>query len=125
VKKVVKKEGTGKPRTPDIEFVADVKMRELYFEEVPDPDVRFRGSTRRNSVWGSERENLPDRVQEGVVYRDAEVRLRIATEMVEEDSGSLHNPSRERVKDRLRTPETEVRQTEDRRRKTESIEETE
>jgi hypothetical protein len=117
---VVKKEGTGKPQNPDIALGADVKMSELYFEEVPDPEVDFRGSTRRNSVWKSRRENLPDRVQEGVVYRDAEVRLRIATEIVEEDSGSLNNPSRERVKDRLRTPETEVR-----RRKTESIEETE
>ncbi len=121
----MKKEGTGEPRTPDIEFDADVKMRELYFEEVPDPDVRFRGSTRRNSVWGSERENLPDRVQEEVVYRDAEVRLRIATEVVEEDSGLLNNPSTERVKDRLSTPEKEDRETEDRRRKTESVEETE
>jgi hypothetical protein len=36
-------------------------------------------------VWKSWRENLPDRVQEGVVYRDAEVRLRIATEVVEDD----------------------------------------
>ncbi len=116
----MKKEGTGEPRAPDIEFDAGVKMRELYFEEVPDPDVRFRGSTGRNSVWGSVRENLPDRVQEGVVYRDAEARLRIASEVVEDDSGLLNNPSRERVIDRLRTPETE-----DRRRKTESKEETE
>ena len=81
----VKKEGTGKPQNPDIALGADVKMSELYFEEVPDPEVDFRGSTRRDSVWKSERANLPDRVQEGVVYRDAEVRLRIATEVVEDD----------------------------------------
>ncbi len=116
----MKKEGTGKPQNPDIALGADVKMSELYFEEVPDPEVDFRGSTRRNSVWKSERENLPDRVQEGVVYRDAEVRLRIASEVVEDDPGLLKNPSRERVRDRLRTPETK-----DRRRKTESKEETE
>jgi hypothetical protein len=105
----MKKEGTGKPRTPDIALGAIVKMRELRFEEVPDPEVDFRGNTRRNSVWKSRRENLPDSVQEGVVYRDAEVRLRIATEVVEDDSGSLNNPNRERVKDRLRTPEVEGR----------------
>ena len=63
-------------------------MGELYFEDVPDPEVDFRGNTRRNSVWKSRRENLPDSVQEGVVYRDAEARLRIATEMVEDDSDS-------------------------------------
>jgi hypothetical protein len=94
----VKKEGTGRPQNPDIALDADVKMGELSFEEVPDPEVDFRGNTRRNSVWKSERENLPDRVQEGVVYRDAEVRLRIATEVVEDDSGSLNNPDSERVR---------------------------
>lgn len=77
----VKREGTGKPQNPDIAFGADVRMRELCFEEVPDPEVRFRGSTKRNSVWGSRRENLPDEVQEGVVYRNAGVRLRIASEI--------------------------------------------
>ena len=79
----MKKEGTGRPRTPDIELKARVKMRELRFEEVPDPEVRFRGSTERNSVWGSRRENLPDEVQEGVVYRDAGIRLRIASEIAD------------------------------------------
>ncbi len=92
----MKKEGTGKPQDPDIALGADVKMSELHFEEVPDPEVDFRGSTRRNSVWKSERENLPDRVQEGVVYRDAEIQLRIATEVVEDDPGLLNNPNKER-----------------------------
>lgn len=81
----MKKEGTGKPRNPEISLDADVRMRELYFEEVPDPEVRFRGSTRRNSVWGSRRENLPDEVREGVVYRDAGIRSRIASEIVDGD----------------------------------------
>ena len=76
----MKKEGTGNPQNPDIAFNAEVRMRELYFEEVPDPEVRFRGNTMRNSVWRSRRENLPDRVGEGVVYRNARIRLRIASE---------------------------------------------
>ena len=79
----MKKEGTGKPQDPDIALDAGVKMRELRFERVPDPEVNFRGNTARNSVWVSRRTNLPDEVQEGVVYRDAGVRLRIATEIVE------------------------------------------
>jgi len=115
----LKKEGTGDPQHPDIALDAFVKMSELSFEKVPNPDVRFRGSTRRNSVWGSERENLPNRVQEGVVYRDAEVRLRIATEVVEDDSGLPINSTREGVRNRLRTPEEEGRS-----RETESKEET-
>ena len=87
----MKKEGTGKPQNPDIALDADVRMRELCFDRAPNPAVRFRGNTRRNSVWGSGRENLPDEVREGVVYRNAGVRLRIATEMVNGDPGSWNN----------------------------------
>ena len=78
----MKKEGTGKPRNPDIAIDASVEMRELRFEKVPDPEVRFRGNTERNSVWTSRRVNLPEEVEEGVVYRDAGIKLRIATEFV-------------------------------------------
>ena len=94
----MKKEGTGKPQNPDIVLDASIKMRELYFDRSPDPGVRFRGNTGRNSVWGSRRENLPDEVQEGVVYRNAGVRLRIASEVVDSDPGSRSNWERERVK---------------------------
>jgi hypothetical protein len=93
----MQKEGTGKPRSPDIALDADVRTRELYFEEAPEPEVRFRGNTRRNSVWGSRRENLPDEVREGVVYRDARVRLRIATEIVNSDPAFWNSSDRERV----------------------------
>ena len=79
----MKKEGTGRPQNPDIALEAEVTMRELRFEKVPDPEVNFRGNTRRNSVWTSRRINLPDEVQENVVYRDAGIRLRIATEIAE------------------------------------------
>jgi hypothetical protein len=84
----MKKEGTGKPRNPDIAIDADVEMRELRFEKVPDPKVNFRGNTRRNSVWTSRRTNLPDEVQEDIVYRDAGIKLRIATEVVRRPSDS-------------------------------------
>ena len=94
----MKKEGTGRPRDPDIALDADVRMRELRFEKVPDPEVHFRGNTRRNSVWMSRRRNLPDRVREDVVYREAEIRLRIATEIVESLSNSGHSSDQERVR---------------------------
>ena len=94
----MKKEGTGKPRNPDIEIDAGVEMRELRFEKVPDPEVDFRGNTRRNSVWTSRRTNLPDEVQEDVVYRDAGIKLRIATEIVRRPSDSGNSSEHERVK---------------------------
>ncbi len=102
----MKKEGTSEPQYPDIALDAHVKMSELYFEAVPDPEVDFWGSTERNSVWKSGRENLPNRVQEEVVYRDAEVRLRIATEVVEADSDLPINSNREGVRDKQRRDET-------------------
>jgi hypothetical protein len=94
----MKKEGTGKPRNPDIALDASVKMRELRFEKVPDPEVYFRGNTARNSVWSSRRTNLPDEVEEGVVYRDAGIRLRIATEVVENPSAHGNSSEVGRVK---------------------------
>ena len=93
----MKKEGTGEPRSPDIALNADVRMRELRFARAPDPGVRFWGNTGRNSVWKSRRENLPDKVQEGVIYRNAGVRLRIASEMVDGIFDSQNNSDSERV----------------------------
>ena len=94
----MKKEGTGKPRDPDIALDADVRMRELRFEKVPDPEVRFRGHTKRNSVWASRRTNLPEEVQEDVVYRDAGIKLRIATEVVGRPSETGNNSEHDGVK---------------------------
>jgi len=97
----MKKEGTGRPRNPDIAFDADVRMRELYFEETPEPEVDFQGSTRRDSVWESRRENLPEEAREGVIYRNAEVRLRIASEIVDSDPDFLNSSDEERVRTNL------------------------
>lgn len=78
----MKKRRLAAPENPDIDFVADVKARELHFEEVPDTGVRFWGSRECDSVSGSERENLPEEVRRGVTYRNVSVRLRIASELV-------------------------------------------
>ncbi len=61
-----------------------MRAERLRFEEVPDTEVRFRGHPERRSVSGTERENLPDEVERNVVYRDIRVRLRIASELAEE-----------------------------------------
>ncbi len=94
----MKKEGTGEPHNPDIALDADVRMRELRFEEVPDPEVYFQGNTRRNSVWESKRENLPNEVQNGVIYRNARIRLRIATEISDSDRGFQDSLDQEGVR---------------------------
>lgn len=105
----MKKEGTGDPQNPDISFDADVRMREIHFEKAPNPEVRFRGNTERDSVWGSRRENLPDEVREGVVYRDAGVWLRIASETAtNSDSGILNRLDKERVNANLENSEQEI-----------------
>ena len=116
----MKKEGTGEPQNPDIALDAGVKMRELRFDKVPDPGVCFRGNTRRDSEWQSRRKNLPEEVSEGVVYRDAGVRLRIASEIVGSDPDYQNNSDSERVKTDLEPWERKTRE-----QVTESREETE
>src|SRR5919199_5375957 len=67
---------------PDIDFSASVKARELRFEEEPQTEVRFWGHPERNSVSVNERENLPEKIQQGITYRDISVQSRIASELV-------------------------------------------
>ena len=71
--------------TPDIEFTANVRAREMRFDEVPETEVRFRGQPERASVSGTERENLPEKVRRGVTYRNFSLRLRIATELIDSE----------------------------------------
>jgi hypothetical protein len=72
--------------TPDIKFTANVRARELCFDEVPETEVRFRGNPERASVSGTERKNLPDEVRRGVTYRNLSVRLHIATKLLDTES---------------------------------------
>jgi hypothetical protein len=67
---------------PDISLTANVKARELRFDEVPKAEVRFWGDPKRVSVSGTERKNLPESVQRGVRYRNVKVQLRAATELM-------------------------------------------
>lgn len=88
-----------KPEDPDIEFIADVKARELRFEEVPETEVRFTNHPERESAWGTDRVNLPYEVEPGVTYRDPTVRLRIATALAD------HEPQTSKQKNGLERPE--------------------
>jgi hypothetical protein len=68
-----------RPENPDIELTADVKTRELRFEEVPETEVRPPAQT--------ERENLPEEVEPDVTYRNPGIRLRIASALADADRG--------------------------------------
>lgn len=81
----MKKKRLDTPKNPDIEFSANVRAREMQFEEVPETEARFSGNTERDTVSGAERENLPEEVRRGVTYRNFSVRLRIASELAEHD----------------------------------------
>ena len=63
----------------DLGITARVTARELRFEKVPNTKVEFPGKPRRETVWQTERENLPDEVRPGVTYRDIGIRLRITS----------------------------------------------
>jgi hypothetical protein len=83
-----------KPVNPDIELTANVKARELRFEEVPETDVHPPAKT--------ERENLPEEVEPGVTYRNPRVRLRIASALVDAEGdaqGERYNDRSERPED--------------------------
>jgi pyruvate/2-oxoglutarate dehydrogenase complex dihydrolipoamide acyltransferase (E2) component len=86
------RDAAGRVGNPDIDFSASVKARELRFEEEPQTEVRFWGHPERKSVSANERKNLPEKVRQGVTYRDVRVQSRIASELVatEEEPYATH-----------------------------------
>jgi hypothetical protein len=81
--------------SPDIEFTADVKAREMRFDEVPETEVQFWGRPERASVSETERKNMPEKVRRGVTYRNFSVRLRIATELIDTEPGQWEKAEEE------------------------------
>lgn len=64
-----------------MELIADVKSRGLRFEKIPETRVYFPGYPEGESASGTDRQNLPRPVEEGVLYRDSLVRLRSAAQL--------------------------------------------
>ncbi|WP_433463444.1 hypothetical protein [Spirillospora sp. CA-128828] len=60
-----------------IRFTAKVKADELRFDEAPESSVVFTGDAADESTSGSDRTNLPDKVEENVTYRDVQVHYTI------------------------------------------------
>jgi hypothetical protein len=69
-----RREVPAEPRFPDLEIGASAKMRSIRFEVVPETEISFPDSDPRGSGSYTARENLPEEVEPGVVYRDAKVR---------------------------------------------------
>lgn len=63
----------------DVLILANVSADELKFEVVPNTKVEFPGTHERETVWESERQNLPKSVEPGVTYRNIGIQLRISS----------------------------------------------
>ena len=65
---------------------------QLRFDERPATDVRFFGEPSHESASGSDRTNLPERVEPGVTYRDVRVDYRLASRLAVGDGGRWPAP---------------------------------
>lgn len=63
----------------DLIFTVRLTAKELKMEIVPSPTVVFPGTHRRTTLWLTERQNLPDKIEPGVTYRDIGITLRISS----------------------------------------------
>lgn len=60
-------------RAPDIELSASARADEIVFEEVPETGVEFTGEAIAESRSGSNRENLPEKLEPGEVWRNIRI----------------------------------------------------
>jgi len=70
-----------RPHSADIEFTASLKADKLRFDESPETDVLFFGQPGHESASGSDRTNLPEKVEPGVTYRNVRIDYRLASRL--------------------------------------------
>lgn len=63
----------------DVLILVNVTAKELRFDAVPNTTVEFPGKPRRTTIWLTQRQNLPEKVEPGVTYRDIGIQLRISS----------------------------------------------
>jgi hypothetical protein len=68
-------------REPDVEIAAAARADEVQFECKPEVRVRAYSNVPASAESVSERDNLPDAVEPGVIYRDVSVRWRLAARL--------------------------------------------
>ena len=66
----------------DITFTAEVRARQLRFGEAPETRTEFTGFPAYESASGSDRGNLPERVETDVTYRDVRVYYWLAAKVI-------------------------------------------
>jgi hypothetical protein len=74
-----------KPKRPcnaDITVNASVRARQLRFGELPQTRTEFNGTPGHESASGSDRANLPQRVEKDVTYRHVRVNYRLASALL-------------------------------------------
>ena len=81
-----------RPHSADIELLASIQAKQLRFDERPETEVRFFGEPGHESASGSDRTNLPERVEPGVTYRDVRVDYRLASRLILGDCGAWPAP---------------------------------
>lgn len=84
-----------RPRRPDqaeITFTASVRARELRFGEAPQTSTEFTGTPDHDSGSGSDRVNVPERVEKDVTYRQVRVDYRLASALLDLDEGTQSPP---------------------------------
>ena len=67
---------------PDLDFFTSVKAKELKFGRVPEKQVRYYGEPAHETEVEVERDNIPEEPEEGVAYRDVEVRWSVAQRII-------------------------------------------
>ena len=63
----------------DILILVNLTAKELKFDTVPTATVEFPGTRHRSTIWVTQRQNLPDKVEPGVTYRNIGIQLRISS----------------------------------------------
>jgi hypothetical protein len=91
----------------DLSITANVTARELKFEVVPNPDVKFTGQPERKTVWEASRQNLPEQVQPGVTYRNIGIRLKIVSVFADIDRIVAEALGETPITDNIPPPATE------------------
>jgi hypothetical protein len=69
----------------DVALIANITIRELRFDRVPNPTVEFLGKRNTSTIWHADRYNLPDKVEPGVTYRNVGIRLKITSRLADID----------------------------------------
>lgn len=75
----------GEVNKDEILLLINLTATELKFDVVPTVTVTFPGTHERTKIWVTDRQNLPDKVEPGVTYRNIGIQLRIASRFADID----------------------------------------